>query len=91
MATAETLYANGDHREYRCKECKGGMTCRTMQARRTTLRCTNLECGKTLYVYRFAMGDSQVDLEVWPHECPPGMMLGTYVSSLMHQFSASAG
>jgi len=38
-----------------------------------------------MYVYRVTISDSVIELTVWAHECPEGMMLGTYVNGLIDQ------
>ena len=90
MPAAEVVYMQGRHLTYRCKRCQAGMTCCKALTGRTTLRCIDIQCGLTLYVYSISLGDSQIDLEVWPHECPVDMPLGTYVEGLVRELGTLA-
>gem|GEM_PF-6983932 len=83
MATAEVLYDRGVHYAANCKRCGGGMSCNRILHGRQTYTCVG--CGTVMYVYRVTISDSVIELTVWAHECPEGMMLGTYVNGLIDQ------
>ncbi len=90
MASAEILYTPGRRSGHTCKVCESSMLLRNPGPGRKMFVCIKPSCSTVLYIYSLAMGDSEIPLDVWPHERPQGMPVGTYVLGLIRQIALLA-
>ena len=80
MAIPEMLYGRHESQVH-CKCCGSDMGSARPTGgggSRIGMTCIRDGCGTVLYIYTHP-----VQVEAWPHLCPPGQSFGSYVAQLM--------